>query len=106
MGWNHMTSMLLDSVATEQERNNIKPRIAKLGLDICLEWAKNNSLRKIDSAAVATWGNALRKAAKRGEQSNFVSTVQADVDSLLNGTLSLDAIREERYYPPDDYDDF
>ena len=101
-----MSSMLLDSLDNPEERTELETRLATLGLDICLEWAKSNMVRKIDSAAVATWGTALRKAAERDEQWNFVRIVEDDVNALLNGTLSLDLIEEERYYPVEEYDDF
>ncbi len=106
LGWNRMTEMLVDTLDDPATAKDVEPRMRALGLDICLEWAKNNSVRKIDSAAVATWGNALRTASEEDEQSEFITKVESDVQALLDGSLDLKMINRERYYPPEDYDNF
>lgn len=106
IGWNDMTRSLLDSLETQQLRQAIGPRLRALGEKICIEWAQNNSARKIDSSAIAVWGNALRTSAERNEQEYFVSKVEADVEALLVGELNYRQIVRERYYPQEDYDNF
>jgi len=106
IGWNDMTRSLLDSLDTQQQRHALRPRLRALGQTICIEWAQKNSVRKIDSSAIAVWGNALRTSAERDEQELFVSKVESDVTALLSGDLNYREIVRERYYPPEDYDNF
>lgn len=106
LGWNRMTEMLTDTLENINEKEEIRRRMYTLGVTICLEWAKNNDVRKIDSAAIATWGNALQTATELREQSVFISKVENDVQALLDGDLDRKQIERERYYPPEDYDNF
>ncbi|MEM7360616.1 MAG: hypothetical protein AAF431_16105 [Pseudomonadota bacterium] len=106
LGWNRMTEILLDTVEQDEVINELMDRMYQLGVTICVEWAQDNDKRLIDSAAIAVWGNALRTAADLGEQLEFVGKVEQDVAGLLAGELSLQEIKRERYYPPEDYDNF
>lgn len=106
IGWNDMSNSLLDSLNSQSERDAMRRRLQALGETICIEWAQNNADRKINSSAIAVWGNALRTSAERNEQDSFVSRVEADVIALLEGNLHYSQIVRERYYPPDDYDNF
>lgn len=106
IGWNDMTESVLESTPSLSERKEIKQRLYDLGVAICVEWAQDNGSRKIDSNAVAVWGNALRTAVERQEQSVFITKIEQDVARLLNGTLNMAEIARERYYPPQDYDNF
>jgi len=106
LGWNRMTEILIDTIQNAEQHANIKKRMYDLGLTICIEWAQDNSSRKIDSKAIAVWGNALRTASELNQQSYFVKQVENDVVMLLNGSLNKKQIFRERYYPTEDYDNF
>lgn len=106
IGWNYMSEGVLESLDTQKQKNVMARRLQQLGILICIEWAQNNRIRKIDSKAVAVWGNALRTAVERKEQSKFVSKIELDVNDLLSGKLDASQIVRERYYPPEDYDNF
>ncbi len=105
-GWNKMTSLLLDSLASQTDKNIVEPRLYQLGLDISNEWAKDNAIRKITSSNIIVWGSALRIAAKEGKQLQFLDQIEQDVASLLEETLSSKDIRSDRYNAPEDFDDF
>ncbi len=106
LGWIRMTEILLETVNDAKHHTNLKNRMHDLGLAICIEWTQDNSARKIDSKAIAVWGNALRTASELNQQSSFVNLVENDVAALLNGTLDKKQIYRERYYPIEDYDNF
>ncbi len=106
IGWNQMSDSVLDSLDTQRERQALRPRLRELGLAISIEWAQNNADRKINSSAIAVWGGALRTAIEEKQQFIFVEKIEQDVTSLLNGNLKSSEIVRERYYPPQDYDNF
>lgn len=106
IGWNDMIQSVANSITSTSDKLLIERRLKDLGLAICIEWAKNNRDRKIDSAAIAVWGDALRTAAQRQEQSDFIDKVETDVNALLTGKLQAAQIHRERYYPPQNYDNF
>ena len=106
LGWNRMTEMLLVTLPDENQKSEIESRMKRLGMTIVIEWAQDNKFRAIDSATVAVWGNGLRTASQLGEQQLFVSKVERDVDALIAGELNKKRITRERYYPPEDFDDF
>jgi len=106
IGWNDMTESVLASLDSEQLKKRIATRLYDLGVDISIEWAQDNSKRKIDSNAVAVWGNALRTAVENKEQELFIGKIEKDVADLLGGKLNKREISRDRYYPPQDYDNF
>jgi len=108
IGWNDMTEMVLDSLNGESQEklNKTRERLDKLGKKIVIEWAQHNDHRNINSASIATWGNALRTSVKRNETFWFLDQVEKDVDALINHKLDLNNIKRERYYPPENFDDF
>ena len=101
-----MTESVLESLETTPSHKATKKRLSALGLTICLEWAQDNKRRKIDSAAIAVWGNALRTAVEREQQIHFLNQIESDVAALLAGKLRRQEIVRERYYPAEDYDNF
>ena len=106
LGWLEMTHLLLDSIEEPDERQEAADRLYELGRTIATEWAQDNSVSKIKSANIAAWGSALRTAADNNQQLEFIGKVEDDVAALLSGRLKSDAISRERYYPPEDYDNF
>lgn len=106
LGWIRMTQILTDSLDEGIDTNLLKSRMYNLGLNISIEWAQDNRFRKIDSAAISVWGNALRTAAGQNEQLAFVDKIEKDVSALLIKELAAKDIVQERYYPVEDFDDF
>lgn len=105
-GWNKVTNLIITSLTSQEDKNTITPRLFQLGLDISSEWAKDNSVRKINSSNIAVWGGALRRAAKEGNQLDFVSKVEQDVAAILKDELTSNDIKRARYFPAEDFDDF
>lgn len=106
VGWNDMKMKVVASIPDQAQAKQAADKLDQLGLDISIEWAQNNADRKIDSGAIAVWGNALRTSIEENEQLGFIKIIEKDVDSLLNGNLVVDQIKRERYYPEEDYDNF
>lgn len=105
-GWNRATLRFAATVNDIAAREDVERRMYELGIKISNEWAQDNRVRKIDNNAIAVWGEALRTAAKRSEQQQFIGKVELDVDALLSGKIKSKDINYERYYPEDDYDNF
>lgn len=101
-----MSELLVESLPKEDERQEAAARLANLGERISVEWAQDNHVRNIDSSNVAIWGNALKTSAEKMEQLEFISQVEQDVEDLIARRLDPSEIQRERYYPPDDYDNF
>lgn len=108
IGWNEMTEMVLNSLhdAPIEKQEDTRKRFYVLGKKISIEWAQDNKHRNINSANIATWGNALRTSVKQNELFWFLDLVEKDVDALINHKLDMKVINRERYYPPEDFDDF
>ena len=105
-GWNKISKLVLESLNSQTEMDNLKPRLYDLGLAISREWAKDNSVRKISSANMLVWVGGLRTSTKEGTQVSFISQVEQDVEALINGDLSSSDIKSARYHEPEDFDDF
>lgn len=105
-GWNDMIELVINSIDGKRDKRVAEKRLIKLGREISIEWAQINSVRKIDSSNIATWGSALRTSVEREEQFKFLSQVEADVDALLAGELKSSQIEHDRYYPLEEFDDF
>src|SRR5690606_37096368 len=96
-GWLDMTEQVLERLPLEQHAN-VEARLFELGGRIGMEWAKDNSVRRINTRAAGVWRDALLEALAQDDLDAFLDRLSADVDALLNGTLDGDAIRFERYY--------
>ena len=107
-GWNDMSKTVLDNLVDEpiETQTDASKRLKDLGLKICIEWAKANDKRKIDSANINTWGIGLRKAVKQDQIFPYLEQVERDVEALIVGELDMRAITSERYHSEEDYNDF
>lgn len=105
-GWIKVSDLVLASLNSKKDVDNVAPRLAQLGFDISSEWAKANSIRKINSANIIVWANGLRTAANEGNQLDFLGKVEQDVAALIQGELDASDIIRSRYFPPEDFDDF
>lgn len=105
-GWNRTSERFLATIDSEQEKQAMTTRLRALGILIANEWAQDNDVRLINSTNVATWGSALRTAAERDDQENYIAKVESDVKALIDGTVKSSEISYERYYQAEDYDNF
>jgi len=105
-GWNRVSERFLASINTSKDKGAMATRLEQLGIRISNEWAQDNGVRQINSSNVATWGSALRTAAERDDQRNFIAAVERDVELLIEGSLKSNQIDYQRYYPEEDYDNF
>lgn len=105
-GWNHASALLLASVEGEQKKRIVEQKTHNLGILMVNEWAQENGIRNIVNSNIATWGSALRTAAERDDQINFLNKVKMDVEALIARQLKPSDISYERYYPEEQYDNF
>jgi hypothetical protein len=96
-GWTTMTRELQARV-TPLRWQAVEPRMQALGERIAAEWAKDNSLRRINTRCAAVWRDALQESLVRDDLDGFLTRLEADVTALLDGSLVADQIRFERYY--------
>lgn len=106
IGWNKMTESVLTSLGQDNDLDGVKRRLDSLGKQISIEWSQDNSIAKISSSNIATWGAALRKAVKNNQQLDFIAKVENDVNDLISGKLDGSDINQDRYYGVEDFDDF
>jgi hypothetical protein len=64
-GWNARVKEILQAVP-EEDKVEMKKLLAELGEKIGREWARNSSVRKIDSDMLKKWGSQLKKAGAIG----------------------------------------
>lgn len=105
-GWLNASSRFIATIDNENDKREINQRMKKLGVLIANEWAQDNKIRLINSSNMATWADAMRTAAERNEQTEFVKKVEDDVASLLEGKINSRNINYERYFKEETYDDF
>ena len=108
VGWNQMTEMVMESLvdADTKQQQETRARLGELGQKISIEWAQSNKTRNINSSNIITWANAMRTSVKQNQVSSFLDKVEVDVDDLISHKLNMDKITRERYYPPENFDDF
>lgn len=84
-GWKTQTRELLKDVQGN-ERDAISHRLNDLGEKIGREWAKDNAVRRIDTAKLQQWGASLTKARKKGSDvlTAEIRSIAASVDEMLS----------------------
>lgn len=105
-GWLDVSQLVSNSLSNPNEINDIEGRMHQLGKTIVVEWAQDNSIRKINTQNLIIWGNALLKSIEFGDQINLIGFIEQDVDLLINNRLESKQITSERYYATEDYDNF
>lgn len=95
-GWHDLRENMLfglegsDYVEMEQD-------LGALGAKISAEWAKDNSVRKIDSAMLSLWGSVIQADFAVDARMSSVELIMQDVNAVLVGATPPSAINEERY---------
>ena len=64
-GWKSREKELLEDFEGSKQ-DDMASLLNKLGKKVGREWAKNNQIRRIDTAMLRQWGNQLIKAKKQG----------------------------------------
>lgn len=101
-GWDWMTENLLKETKDVKTKARIAQRLSDGGKLIAAEWAKDKSVRKIDSVNLMTWASALKIAVKENAQDEITDKIMQDVNALLNGSLATEDIDLDRYFPEDE----
>lgn len=95
-GWQNIEeNMLFDLPA--QEHALVTAQMAELGALISAEWAKDNSVRLIDSVMLSLWGAVMQVDFASQARIAALTQIHADVRGLLEGHLTPPTINEQRY---------
>lgn len=105
-GWLDVTQLVTDSLDNLKLKQRMENRMTTLGKNIATEWALDNSVRKINTHNMVTWGNALLKSIELEQQIKLISLIEKDVALLMDSQLESKQINSERYYATEDYDNF
>jgi hypothetical protein len=79
-GWTSHVQSVLDMIRSESVRDELRAALNDLGRRIAAEWAKDNSIRAIDTSDLRTFGRRLLAARDREDGSG--STVRAEIESV------------------------
>lgn len=96
MGWNDMSSSILTGME-EEDISRAATLREQLGMLIAAEWAKDNEVRIIDTALLSLWGEVMVTAPDPADRLRAMELILADVQGLLDETVRLSAITEQRY---------
>ncbi|SLM31796.1 conserved hypothetical protein [Desulfamplus magnetovallimortis] len=77
-GWKGRSKEILKPFSSD-EKMNLKDKLDNLGEKIGREWAKDNSVRKIDTPMLQGWGKELLAAKDKGAE-----TLIQEIDRLEN----------------------
>jgi hypothetical protein len=83
-GWKDRMEELLEKVPPD-DREHIRGLLDNLGKKIGSEWAKDNKIRKIDSAMLKHWGNDLNTAGNEGPDALIekIRLLDSKADNIL-----------------------
>lgn len=83
-GWESRMKELLHSFSPAQ-REEMRGQLDKLGEKIGREWAKDNSVRRVDTPLLQKWGQGLRNAKREGPDvlAETIRNLGTEVDNLL-----------------------
>lgn len=95
-GWNELTPAVLmgmsgDTLTAAEKESR------ELGLAISSEWAKDNSLRQINTAMLSLWGTVMLSVEQPPERLVALRQIASDVDAIMRGELAAEKISDERY---------
>jgi hypothetical protein len=84
-GWRAQTKSLLKDFHGD-EREALSVRLSDLGEKIGREWARDNAVRRIDTAQLRQWGDSLTGARREGPDVliSEIRSIAAEVDDLLS----------------------
>ena len=84
-GWKTQMRELLKHFHGD-ERDTLNDRLSSLGEKIGREWAKDNAVRRIDTAKLQQWGASLTSAGKKGPDvlTAEIRIIADTVDEMLS----------------------
>ncbi|MEY3668373.1 MAG: hypothetical protein RL572_1913 [Pseudomonadota bacterium] len=96
LGWNAIAeSVLVDLPAPDHAA--LSRQLRALGQAISGEWAKDNQVRRIDTAMLSLWGGVMQADFTREYRVAAVAMIRQDVAELLSARLSPEHVDEQRY---------
>jgi len=96
LGWNAISESVLVDLDTAQHAQ-ISHDLQGLGASISGEWAKDNKVRRIDSAMLSLWGAVMQADFAPEYRMSAVAMIREDVTSLLSESLAPELVDEQRY---------
>lgn len=89
-GWTRQGRRLSDALTSEETRRTIRAKLNDLGKEICREWAKDNAVRKVDTAALSRWGRSMEAAKSRdggtGEEIlRSIEVMRQEYEKMMKG---------------------
>lgn len=82
-GWNELARRL-EAKASEEERAEVAARLARLGWVVAIEWARDNAIRQVDTAALRGWAAALARGAEEGRLREALAAVEREAAHRLD----------------------
>ena len=104
-GWNELTPAVLMGMSGDT-LINAEEESRELGLAISAEWAKDNSVRKINTAMLSLWGTVMLSVEEPPARLVALRQIASDVGAVMRGELSAEEISDERYMTLLDLPDF
>lgn len=95
-GWHDLSENMLFGLEGS-DYVEMRENLAALGAMISAEWAKDNSVRRIDSAMLSLWGGVIQADFAVDARKSSVALIMQDVNAVLAGATPPSAINEERY---------
>ena len=83
-GWKAQMKELLDDIP-DQDKESMGVLLAELGEKIGWEWAKDNNVRRVDTAMLQQWGENLKAAKRRGGDvlAQEIRKIDSELDEIL-----------------------
>ena len=83
-GWKSRMNEVLKGLSPE-DKGEMGQRLETLGKKIGMEWAKDNDVRRIDTAQLQRWGNDLQNASQKGGEAlaDQIQQLNGEVDKKL-----------------------
>lgn len=96
LGWNAIAeSVLMD--LSDAQRRQLSGQLDALGQAISGEWAKDNQVRRIDTAMLSLWGSVMQADLAPEYRLHAVAMILEDVAELLSARLAPEHVHEQRY---------
>lgn len=96
-GWLNLMAQVRERTE-EPQRSEVNERLYHLGAIIGSEWAKTSEVRLLNTRNASVWRDALVESINVGDLDDYVTRVENDVQSILDGDLDKEEIYFERYY--------
>ncbi len=96
IGWDDISGSVLVDLEPEQFQH-LHRKLHRIGSQISGEWAKDNSVREIDSRMLSLWAGVMQADFSSEYRVQAVDLIAQDVAMLLSGRLAPEAVDEYRY---------